>query len=119
MDRDGVREAVDGFRNADLLVRRHRPRRRARAEVVAASLQGWRGLEAGRRAGGIRNREGRLQHDSLRAGHDDRAPPRARDAAERLRRRAGVEGEIGSPQTEASERTVYWGGTEGTKANGV
>ena len=38
VDRDGVREAVHGFRDPDLLVRRHRPRRRARAEKLAAAL---------------------------------------------------------------------------------
>ena len=49
MGRADVREAVDGLDERDLLVRRHRPRRRARAGVVAAALQGRRSVAAGRR----------------------------------------------------------------------
>ena len=87
-------KAVHGFRDPDLLVRRHRPRRRASAEKLAAALQGWDRLEtrrSGRRASAWR------RTPTTRSGSGRSRPQRcarAGDAAQRLGRRAGVEGQV-------------------------
>ena len=87
--------------------RRRSPRRRSTGSTTPAAAAcacrragvsstrmatSWKPVEA---HGELRRREGRLQHRPLQAGHDLGAAHRARDAAQRLGRRAGVEGQVG------------------------
>ena len=86
--RADVREAVDRARKRDLLVRRHRQGRRARARVVAAALQVRQRLAAGADDERLRCRAQRLEPDRVHARHHGRPPHRALDAAGILRRTA-------------------------------
>ncbi len=100
--RDDVREAVHRFVHRDLLVRRHRPRRRACARVVAIALQVGRSVAAGPDARIIRHRAQRLERAELRARDDHRASHRAGDATGLLGGPAGMESQVSAPSKKAA-----------------
>ena len=83
-------QAGDRVRDRGLLVRRHRPRRRPRARVLAAALQERRPVAPVEATTGVRRRAQRLEHASVHAGDDHGAADRGRDAGEVLRRRPGM-----------------------------